>query len=491
MTTDLGYFRDKLANVVRGRKVILAGVPVAAATRWVETQRGLGAARCLIVAPTIGTGELPDEADADWVTLGVAAHDTVEEARGFERAVADLPSHVVEAIDRFDPDRSALTYVSPPYQATTVAGRAAYGARRTEWVALEDKATVDALFDLVGIPHPPSVVVPAERHELLAAASRVASRDGSVWSGDSSEGFNGGAVFVRWVRTAEDTDEAVRFLESRCRRVRIAPFVEGIPCSIHGLVVDNGAAVFRPVEMVTLRRPGDNRLCYAGCATFWDPADHDRADMRDLARRLADALRRRVAYRGAFTLDGIMSRHGFVATEVNPRFGAGLSVLAGSLPDLPLLLLHHAAVAREPWDMRPDAVEKLLTIAADRRRGGGGWLTFTEPRDDTQEYHLVGSETGYRPAQTGERAEARLSTGPSAVGGFVGFEPNPEHTPTGRPLAPRVTAAFRAADRWAGTQIGPLSPARDVRAGQHLRSLVPAQAHPERRSRCAPPRSPS
>ena len=49
------------------------------------------------------------------------------------------------------------------------------------------------------------------------------------------------------------------------------PFLEGIPCSIHGVVFPDGVATFRPVEMVTLRRPGSNRLHYAGAATFWDP----------------------------------------------------------------------------------------------------------------------------------------------------------------------------------------------------------------------------
>jgi hypothetical protein len=69
------------------------------------------------------------------------------------------------------------------------------------------------------------------------------------------------------------------------------PFLEGIPSSIHGIVCPGAVATFRPVEMVTLRRPGSTRLHYAGAATFWDPPDEDREVMRDLARRVGAGLR--------------------------------------------------------------------------------------------------------------------------------------------------------------------------------------------------------
>ena len=101
------------------------------------------------------------------------------------------------------------------------------------------------------------------------------------------------------------------FLAARCDRVRVMPFLEGIPCSIHGVVFPEGVATFRPVEMVTLRRPRESgRLRYAGAATFWDPPDDDREVMRDLARRVGE-LRRRVGYRGAFTVDGVLAAEAF------------------------------------------------------------------------------------------------------------------------------------------------------------------------------------
>ena len=82
-------------------------------------------------------------------------------------------------------------------------------------------------------------------------------------------------------------------------RVRIMPFLEGIATSIHGIVLPDGVVALRPVEMVTLRR--GHELRYSGCATFWDPPDEVREEMRDVARRVGERLRTEVDFRGAFT----------------------------------------------------------------------------------------------------------------------------------------------------------------------------------------------
>ena len=87
-----------------GRRVVLAGLPVAAATRFVGLLRRLGSDRCLVVGTTLGAGELPDRTDATWVDLDIDAADVMDEFRQFERAVADPPPDVAAALDRFDPD---------------------------------------------------------------------------------------------------------------------------------------------------------------------------------------------------------------------------------------------------------------------------------------------------------------------------------------------------------------------------------------------------
>ena len=159
-----------------------------------------------------------------------------------------------------------------------------------------------------------------------ASAAEVDLGAGTVWSGDAKEGFNGGGHAVRWIRDGDDGRDATAFFAEHCDRVRVAPFVDGLSCSVHGFVTDDGVAVLRPVELVNLRRPTGDRLQYAGCATFWDPPDADRDTMRAAAHRLGEHLRELVAYRGSFTLDGIIGVDGFVATECNPRPGAGARV---------------------------------------------------------------------------------------------------------------------------------------------------------------------
>src|SRR5690606_41121857 len=127
-------------------------------------------------------------------------------------------------------------------------------------------------------------------------------------------------------RTPSDFDQALAFCAARCNRIRVMPFLEGIPCSIHGRVLPTGTAVFRPLELMTLRRPEQARLVYAGANTFWDPPARAREQMRQVARVVAEGLARRVGFRGAFTVDGVLTEEGFLPTELNPRIGAGLNV---------------------------------------------------------------------------------------------------------------------------------------------------------------------
>jgi hypothetical protein len=330
-------------------------------------------------------------------------------------------------------------------------------------VALEDKTVCDALFDDASVPRPKSAVVTASDAALRNAAAALDRGAGTVWAGDAREGFNGGGQFVRWVHGDDDGSDAVAFFASRCDRVRVAPFVDGISCSMHGFVADDGTAVFRPVELVNLRRPVGDRLQYAGCATFWDPAAADRDEMRAAARRVGEHLRERVAYRGWFTLDGIIGADGFVATECNPRPGAGIGYLGAALPDFPTDAVQHLAVAgRAPW-LRSAEMEETLVEAADRVRWGGGWTPITKRIEATSTERLFVDDDGFRLAADGEKTAATLSLGPGAVGGFMRFDFRSSRTPVGPSIGPRIAAAFAYADAVHGAGIGPVTPAQPAR----------------------------
>jgi hypothetical protein len=449
-----------LRPLLAGRDVVLAGAPLAAMAGLGALVRQLGAGRVFFLAAGTGTGPLPAQEDGERYVLEVRAADVIAEIRSSQALLGALPAGALDALDRWDPRRRALVIAGPFNELATVAGRRAWAPRRPAWRRLEDKTVVDALWDDLGLRRAPAAVVAAEPAALRAAGAALDRGAGTVWAGDAREGFNGGAVYCRWVRTDADGREAAGFLGAHCDLARVMPFLEGVPCSIHGMVLPDGVAAFRPVEMVTLRRPGASRLLYAGAATFWDPPAADRDAMRALARRVGDGLRERVGYRGAFTVDGVLTAGGFLPTELNPRFGAALAMMTRGRP---LQLLNMAVVEGEPAGLRAAELEDVVVGPADRRRAGGAWTVTATPAAATRELPVVFDGGACRPAAAHEAADATLAFGPSNVGGFLRLTLDPARAPVGPPAAPLAVAAFALADERFGAALGPLEAARPVR----------------------------
>ncbi len=443
------------AKIFAGRRVVVAGGVLPGMTPLVEELRTAGVEAMLLVPIFPGTGAIPEGPDIS-VCLDAMSTEPVEGAtatfRAEERVFATPPASVLEAIHDF---ASAPIVLAPAFSAVRTLGPwAVYGARRPEWVALEDKTVSDALFDAAGVAHPPNVVV---------RAAEADGEPGTVWSGDARDGFNGGAEYVRWVRDDATRASARAFFAAHCEYVRIAPFVEGIPCSIHGIVTAGDVAVLRPVEMVVLRVDNDRGLRYAGASTYYDPPADVRADMRAAARRLGACLRDRVGFRGAFTIDGIVSVDGWVATECNPRPGAGIAYAASVRPDLVMTLMHRMIVEGALDDLDVAQLEREVVELADARRWGGGWTPVAVPITDTVETMLVGDQRGYARATPEATADASLLVGPSPSGGFVRFVPDAARTPAGPSIAERALAAFAFADQEFGTALGPMCAPLSVR----------------------------
>lgn len=461
---DLDHYRRLLRRAYGGRRWILAGDVLAGSRGMVDDLHRLGAEALLCIAASRGTGELPDpELAPEPVVLGIEAADPMSAIRAAMAALADLPAAVRERVDVFDPARECRVIGTLFDDGRPVAGRRKYGARPARWQALEDKTTVDALWDAAGVPRAPVRVVALDDAGALAATAReLDAGAGTVWAADNRQGFHGGASYTRIVRTSGQAEEVREELARVADRVRVMPFLEGIPCSVHGMVFAAETIVFRPCELLVFRRSGGTGFHYGRAATFWDPPADDRRAMRRLARGVGEHLRSAVGYRGVYTVDGVLTSEGFLPTELNPRYGAALAVINHAL-DLPLQLLNLALVEGEPFDWRPRRLEELVVGAADARRAGGTMAVVERSVRRERRAELVFAGGGFRRAREGEAADARAVLGPAAMGGFLSITLVAERTPVGVSVAPRAAAALRWADTAWELGLGALEPAPDVR----------------------------
>jgi hypothetical protein len=464
---DVAALTDQLAAaLVRDRPVVVWCGFLAGATALVAQLESYGAHRPLVVAGGTGTGSLPPAGSCEVLVLHLPPASTVsEQVRHEGRLVGTPPPEALAAVEAYDPHARAVVLSGPFTTARHLGGRPVLDGRPPAWEALEDKTLADELCDAAGVPRPSSMVVPAEDSALRAAAARLDHGDGTVWSGDASEGMNGGADLVRRVGPGVDPAVVAAFLAAHCRRVRVAPFVEGIPCSIHGLVTPDGVAVLRPVEMVILRGPQVDRFTYAGAATWWDPPESDREAMRSHARAMGVELAARVGYRGGFSLDGVLGRDGFVATEVNPRFTGGLALLARTLPGLPMTLVQAALVSGVDLGVDAVALEATLLPVTDAHRVGGtnAVSTAVHPEATVSVDVVVDQDHALRRAGDDEESLGTLELGPSSPGGLVRLAPGDGLVPRGTSVAPYAVGALALADELWGTGFGPLHAARRVR----------------------------
>lgn len=454
------YFRALLERLVARHKFILAVGPLAASKIWTTQLSHVGAARPFVLADVEGTGARPSAEQATCYVLGIEAQTSESAFREYERRLASLPDEAVAAIEKYDPDRDAAAVTNPMFAVEDVAGRSNWMARPRRWSDLEDKCVVDQVWDAARVPRAPAAVVEAKLDQLQRAAKKLDRGRGTVWCGDTRSGVHGSAQGIRWVRTAEDERLAHEFFQRRCDRVRVMPFLEGVPCSIHGMVVTGQVISFRPIEMLTLRESGQSTFRYAGCASYWDPPLDDRRHMRGVARAVGAFLRDTCDYRGSFSVDGVLTEDGFLPTELNPRYGMGLSILDDVLSELPFRVLDLAVRKFPGLDLRPSALEELVVNALDQRRGGGAWSISSGPKPDVSVVCALVRRSGmYHHAAPGDRRDAIMTVGPTHAGMFVRFVPEADRTPVGEPLGPRVVEAYAWADREIGTQFGSLEAA--------------------------------
>jgi hypothetical protein len=453
-----------IADVHRDRRWIIVTEPAVAATDQVAVLRANGARAVMVVAAVEGVGELPD-ADRIHYTRS-SGTTTMAGIRAFVDSIEQPSASLLAAVDAFDPDHEAMVLGQNFSRATNLAGRPVYGYRKRSWRDLEDKMVVDELWDAAGVTRSPSAIVPPA--EAAPIARSLASPLGTVWVGDNRGGWHGGGEYVRWVRSATDVAEASAWFTDRADRVRVMPFLDGLPCSIHGFVTGDGVAVFLPVELLILRRADRPGFVYARGANYWTPPDRLTEQMRSAARSVGELLRDRLGYRGAFGVDGIATTDGFRPTELNPRLSLG-HFLQARAAEFPLVDAEPLVLAGD-LDLVAAELESEV-VAASRIHRGGGMMFLVPGSHDPEEvgFRFVGDDVEPIPVSDGGGAEpdvdGRLHLGAASSGSVVIARLDPDRIPVGPSLAPRAPGLVRLArDLW-DVDIPEVLPAPDVFVG--------------------------
>lgn len=458
------YYQNLLRPIFANKKFLLAhGVSVSLASQSKQL-RALGAARPFLIADSLGTGAQPENEDGELRLLNLEADDLIALQFRSARALQDLPVEIRRDIDVWDPTTAARWLDSNAMlEIPEIAGRKKYALRQPSWLELEDKTKIDRFWDEIGVTRAPSAIVPVERSKLRRASRKLDRGLGTLWAKDASRGVSAAADGLRWVQDAGSFESAFEWARDVATSIRVMPFLEGIPLSIHGIVFPNYVAVFRPVEMIVLRPRGGECLKYAGCATTFDPDQSDREVIRDTAKRVGVSLRTSVDYRGPFTVDGILTEDGFVPTELNPRAGAGILLLVGVSLELPLLPLCWAVTEGEQLNYRPQSLERYVLENADsnRRIMGRYWTKMHVA--ETTTYDLARDQHEFRVARPDERKVGQLHIGPSPVGGFMQLIMNPKVNVPKRSAAPEMIRALKLAGQILNVDQGSFDTAQSVR----------------------------
>jgi len=451
---DLDAIDARIAEVHKDKKWILAADAAAGATSMVEQLRAWESGPIMIVAAIEGVGDVPEveriyytRTHGDTVMAGIRAY-----LESIENPGADL----LAAVDSFDSDHEAMNLFSAFSRKAEFFGRPIYGARPPEWGALEDKMLIDELCDAAGIKRAPSVIVAVP--DAADAAGRLATNLGTVWVADNTEGWHGGGEYVRWVRGPEEVGPATAWFLEHSETVRVMPFLEGLPCSIHGFNTQEGTAVFLPVELMIFRNEARSQFFYGRAANFWDPPPGIADEMRDAARGMGGLLAERVGYLGSFGIDGVATSNGFLPTELNPRFSVGHSLQAEAA-DVPLSSIERLLIE---GDIEIDAIglEAQIVTATQRSRGGGMLIPLPAEHE--------AAETGV--VFTGSRAvavdldrehDAIMKIGPSAFGSVVIMRLDAERSPIGPRVAPKAIQAIALAKELWAIEVPPLVAAPD------------------------------
>ncbi|GAB4054890.1 hypothetical protein [Catellatospora paridis] len=434
MTTSSTWATDQLPH---GRIIVLCG-RADDAQAWSDA---LGADRCLAVAldplalTAVGHTAAPSGARLAWHHEQLGNLDTA--------------SALARAADSHDPLGNAFVITPDPLDPPHVGRRRHIGARRRHWRAFEDKSLVDALWDVMSIPRPPSISTSMVTD--LQALSGLLGISTGVVCGLQQVGAapTGGAQGIWWWHAQPPPSLTAHPLTGY--RARLMPLMHGTAVRLHGMVLSEDVVAFPPMEVITLPRPGHGTFLPCGSAATLGPMP----ELSALTRRIGDRLRETLAYRGAFSVDGILTDDGFLPTDLNTRLTSAMEAAPAALR---VQLQAANVLTREGADLDGNALMAMAEQAFDR-----GYV-HTLYGASTVVAAPPGASIGVRWTATGlaevpvANADGRLDLAPSLRGWTLTARLRSDRLPGGRPLGAHAVKVFRYADARFGTDFGELIP---------------------------------
>lgn len=355
--------------------------------------------------------------------------------------------------DAFDPDSTAALLLPDPLDPPHSGARRRIGARQPAWQFFEDKTVVDALWDAAGVPRAQSIVGDGTA-DLARLGAIVDQGTGVVCSYQPiGAGPSAGGDGIWWWRGGLPP-ETIPTVEPGTWRVRLMPFLEGVPVRLHGLALTTRIVPFPPMELVTLPRPARGTFLCAGAVPILD----DTAEFAEQTDRIGASLRERLGYRGGFSVDGILTVNGFIPTDFNARLTSAME----AAPSDRRVLLHAVnLLVREGIEPDISAVERL----AEETFTAGTTCTIFGAATRANEH--VPPETSIR--WVGDRlvadplgADGTLVISPSPRGWLLTATLVSDQVPAGGRVGPWAPEVFRLSDEVLGTDFGNLAPPFDT-----------------------------
>lgn len=423
-----------LTNLLpKGRFIVLCGRPDDA-TAWQDV---LGPDRCLALA--LDSAPAPPIHTLRGASDHLAWHHQLI-------AGLDHPGWLTSQADAFDRQRAARLLLPDPLDPPQTGTRRGFGRRSPVWRVLENKTIVDTLWDAMSIPRARSIVAdsPANLAHLGGLVDQGAGVICAVQPADGSGSAGGDGIY--WWRTQPPptAQSAVRDAW-----VRLMPLLAGLPTRLHGLVTANNVISFPPLEVVALPRLDRGTFLCAGTA----PMLCQHGELLAITEHAGQVLRGRIAYRGAFSIDGILTTAGFRPTDLNARITSAMEAVPPALR----VRLHLAnMLAREDAELDPLALRTLARIVFRRPASYTlyGAATAANERPRTA---LVRWQGEHLRVADGSQAHGDLTISPSLRGWLLTATLRVEHLPPNRSLNSLAARVFELSDAVLGTDFGALA----------------------------------